>query len=62
MIDVDNVGVVVVDGNFKLYGKIIFANKIILHNLNYSSNELVNRSVKTLMPTDISNMHDKFWT
>ncbi len=32
---IDEVGVVVVDGNFGLYGKMVFANKIILKLLGY---------------------------
>lgn len=32
---IDEVGVVVVDGNFGLYGKMLFANKIVLKLLGY---------------------------
>jgi hypothetical protein len=32
---IDEVGVIVVDGNFGLYGKIVFANKIVLKLLGY---------------------------
>ena len=37
---VDEVGVVVVDGNFSLYGKMVFANKIVLKLLGYRAEDI----------------------
>jgi hypothetical protein len=57
----DEVGVVVVDGNFDLYGKIRFTNKIILKQLGYQTGELLNKQIHCLMPTPIAEIHNYFW-
>ena len=37
---IDEIGVLVVDGNFSLYGKILFANKILVKSLGYKTEDL----------------------
>jgi hypothetical protein len=37
---IDEIGVAVVDGNFGLYGKMLFANKIFLKLLGYQNEEV----------------------
>ena len=59
---VDLVGVVVVDGNFNLYGKILFANKIIVRLLGYQDNEIQGKLIHSLMPTQVAEVHNIFWT
>ena len=59
---VDEVGVVVVDGNFSLYGKMVFANKIVLKLLGYRAEDVRGKLVHQLMPTSIAEVHNLFWT
>ena len=47
---IDEVGVVVVDGNFSLYGKMVFANKIVLKLLGYRAEDVQGKLVHQLMP------------
>ncbi|CDW75859.1 pas domain s-box family protein [Stylonychia lemnae] len=58
---IDDVGLTVVDGNFSLFGRMIFANKTISKLLGYKSEELINQRIHILMPGQISEVHNKFW-
>jgi PAS domain-containing protein len=55
---IDDIGVVVVDGNFELYGKIIFGNKQILKMLGYQPENILDRTVHILMPRRIADLHN----
>jgi PAS domain S-box-containing protein len=55
---IDDIGVVVVDGNFDLYGKIIFGNKKILRVLGYQGEDVLGKTVHCLMPRMISDVHN----
>ena len=50
------------DGNFNLYGKILFANKIIVRLLGYQDNEIQGKLIHSLMPTQVAEVHNIFWT
>jgi hypothetical protein len=52
---IDSIGVIIVDGNFDLYGKIIFGNKLILNALGYKrADEIINKTVHKIMPRIIA--------
>ena len=57
----DEIGVIVVDGNFDLYGRIIFGNKLILKILGYRGDDLINKTVHSIMPSAVGDIHNKFW-
>jgi PAS domain S-box-containing protein len=59
---IDEVGVAVVDGNFGLYGKMLFANKIFLKLLGYQTDEIQGKLIHQLMPSSIAEVHNIFWT
>lgn len=59
---IDEIGVVVVDGNFSLYGKIVFANKIITKMLGYQNQDINGKLIHQLMPTSIAEVHNIFWS
>lgn len=59
---IDDIGVAVVDGNFDLYGRILFTNKKFLSLLGgYQASELANRTVHHIMPRAVADMHNHFW-
>lgn len=53
---------VVVDGNFNLYGKIVFANKTLAKLLGYRNEDFIDQKIHMFMPEKISEIHNKFWT
>lgn len=57
----DEVGMVIVDGNFSNRGKILFGNKILLKALGYSASEVLGKTVHALQPREIARVHDTFF-
>jgi len=52
----------VVDGNFDLYGKIIFGNKLILKALGFKRpEEIINKTVHKIIPRVVADHHNFFW-
>lgn len=52
----------VVDGNFDLYGKIIFGNKLILKALGFKRpEEIINKTVHKIIPRVVADQHNFFW-
>jgi hypothetical protein len=52
----------VVDGNFSLFGKIVFANKIISKALGYTTEDIQSKMIHMLMPSNVAEVHNMFWT
>eukprot|EP00347_Sterkiella_histriomuscorum_P021489 403333800 len=59
---IDETGLVIVDGNFTLYGKILFTNKTILKLLNYKPEDVEDKKIHILMPSQIAEIHNKLWS
>lgn len=58
---IDDIGILVVDGNFDLYGKMIFGNKQVLKALGYQAEDVLNHTVHKIMPKRIADVHNQFW-
>lgn len=58
---IDEIGCVVVDGNFNLFGKILFANKIISKLLGYINTDVQGKLIHSLMPSAVAEVHNIFW-
>lgn len=58
---IDDIGLVVVDGNFDLYGRIIFGNKKILQILGFQAEHIIGKTVHNIMPKIIAEVHNQFW-
>ena len=50
-----------VDGNFNLYGKVLFANKIVVKQLGYQDGEINGKLIHSLMPSKVAEVHNIFW-
>ena len=50
-----------VDGNFNLYGKILFVNKIVVKALSYQDGEVQGKLIHSLMPSKVAEVHNIFW-
>ncbi|TNV87532.1 hypothetical protein FGO68_gene3995 [Halteria grandinella] len=58
----EEIGVMVVDGKFDLYGKVIFGNKYIIQALGYKSvKELASMTIHRIMPRCVAEVHNLFW-
>lgn len=57
----DSTGVMLVDGNFDLYGRIIFGNKVVLKLLGYRVEEVGGKLIHMLMPACVAEVHNNLW-
>ena len=52
------IGVVVVDGDFDLYGKIIFGNRKLLKLLGCQAENILGKTVHSVMPKVVAEVHN----